>query len=51
VFAHGSTDLTHEEARHIIADLRSETAFAGSELKSSRLLDQVGRRARCRAVL
>lgn len=38
VFAHGSTDLDLEEASHVIAGLRSATAFAGSELKSSRLL-------------
>ena len=38
VFAHGSTDLTYEEASDVIADLRNETSYGGSELKSSRLL-------------
>jgi hypothetical protein len=38
IFAHGSTDLTSDEASCVIADLRGETAYAGSEVKSSRLL-------------
>lgn len=38
VFAHGSTDLSLDEASRLIASLQSDIRFGGSELKSQRLL-------------